>query len=95
MPSIRHLEAELTPGEISLWIEKYKNDQFGRYGEDVRNAVRDATLLNAIINIAGGKGKIKANDLLIKFDKGNEEMTTEKMAQRAKDFTAKNKGKIN
>ena len=58
------MRADLTRGEIELWLLKLAKDAFSQHGQDVRQAVRDATYYG----LWTGKRQ-KPDDFLIKFGK--------------------------
>ena len=82
VPSIRHLEQALTPGEVNLWLRKYANDQFGQHGQDVRDAIRQARLFSALHGLGGKRKAFHPRKFLVSFEPAREE-STESMRRKA------------
>lgn len=75
MPSIRHLEGILTPGEINLWIAKYQMDPCGEIRGDLRMAILATIMASAW---SGKRKKYKPKDFMPEFGEPRE-MTAEEM----------------
>lgn len=82
VPSIRHLESMLTRGELDLWLQKMAQDQFGQYGQDVRDAIRQARLFSALYGMMGKRKSFHPKKFLVRFDKPRDE-TPQQLARKA------------
>jgi hypothetical protein len=87
VPSIRHLEHELTPGEINLWLAKYYLDPWG----EVRGDLRMARIAATIVAMNSAKRtRLKLEDFMLEFDQetATREMSDDELKRAAKAWAA-------